>query len=991
MSTVISNQIPTPARSPSRHGEKKSRNPLFVGICLLGLSVTLLVYAITYRPKAKPFIFAGRIERTPPTGAVEIKQSSQTPKQDTAPSARGRNRTDYRHHAVRKRSANAETIQPQTLNRAEPCLVRELAESVDTRDLRSFGDPSPLPSAVPQNSPTAQKKNVIRRFFAWLARLFRKKKGGDGADPPNRPPTISLSLSRRQIFVPERCPAEMQPDPSCLAETRLVVFAQASNPDGDELVLRPHAQAGKIVRQGKRDFAWDLTGVAPGVYSFTVTASEGKSQPVSDSVSVTMSACKCTAAPQPTPTPTPRLGCPSISLPKSIPVNKVFQATATVVGGPPNAHYTYRWTVDGGEIVSGQGTDTILIRPHRGAMAGSVDLTLRENLACGVVVSWMSSAVVAQTTSVSGTIQDSAGAVISGATIILTDAEGRSYRTVSGANGDYQISGLSPGRYNVRIEAANFKTQTTTIEARMSQQSPFDFALEVGGSSELVTISSESSPSPTPSATASPTPLKILREQDQIKVDYPERFLQKSDGEITFEMERVLREVIVSETNINGKVEIVDKPGPIPGATPNTTLNVAFGEQYQAYANVTLIPNGLTVVSSPASAEHSLEEKLVNWAWRLRPTDANATEASFKFQLDIVWKAKVVGSLPDVIRRDVWPNQPIIVPIGPPLSVKAATYGSPVLAAGGFLALGLGARRRRRLVQGTAEDIEPSAAPAEIEEESVTASVFAPSQVASGSSFLVQVFAHLSEQAESLERIAREADDDARRRASAELQKPIIRGAVLTFNLTMKGLDIDEPSQSCTWNGSPALVQFGVTVPPDFAFHDILGLVTICEETVPIGHLRFKLKIVDRAALTTNAPQYIGTATRYSQAFISYASEDRAEVLKRVQMLNSLKLKFCQDLLTLEPGDEWEKLIYQYLDASDVVFLFWSKAASESSWVRKEIQYAMQRKHNLEEEAPEIVPVIIEGPPPAPPPAELAFLHFNDRFMYFISATDAAD
>jgi hypothetical protein len=103
-----------------------------------------------------------------------------------------------------------------------------------------------------------------------------------------------------------------------------------------------------------------------------------------------------------------------------------------------------------------------------------------------------------------------------------------------------------------------------------------------------------------------------------------------------------------------------------------------------------------------------------------------------------------------------------------------------------------------------------------------------------------------------------------------------------------------------------------------------------------------------------------------------------------------MKLKFFQDLLTLEPGDQWEKLIYQYIDESDVFFLFWSKAASESTWVKKEIHYAMRRKANKDEAPPEIVPVIIEGPPPARPPTELNFLHFNDKFIYFINTTEAS-
>jgi hypothetical protein len=105
-------------------------------------------------------------------------------------------------------------------------------------------------------------------------------------------------------------------------------------------------------------------------------------------------------------------------------------------------------------------------------------------------------------------------------------------------------------------------------------------------------------------------------------------------------------------------------------------------------------------------------------------------------------------------------------------------------------------------------------------------------------------------------------------------------------------------------------------------------------------------------------------------------------------MLNLTKIKFFQDLLTLEPGDSWEKLLYDYIDKSDVFFLFWSTAASESEWVRKEVEYAIKRKTGHEETGPEIIPVIIEGPPPARPPADLSFLHFNDKLIYFINTRE---
>ncbi|HWT48970.1 MAG TPA: TIR domain-containing protein, partial [Mycobacterium sp.] len=68
----------------------------------------------------------------------------------------------------------------------------------------------------------------------------------------------------------------------------------------------------------------------------------------------------------------------------------------------------------------------------------------------------------------------------------------------------------------------------------------------------------------------------------------------------------------------------------------------------------------------------------------------------------------------------------------------------------------------------------------------------------------------------------------------------------------------------------------------------------------------------------------------------------------------------------------------------DLFLLFWSSAAKKSRWVLKEVNYALERHRGNELALPEILPVIIEGPPPVPPPPELAYLHFNDRMIYFM-------
>ena len=126
----------------------------------------------------------------------------------------------------------------------------------------------------------------------------------------------------------------------------------------------------------------------------------------------------------------------------------------------------------------------------------------------------------------------------------------------------------------------------------------------------------------------------------------------------------------------------------------------------------------------------------------------------------------------------------------------------------------------------------------------------------------------------------------------------------------------------------------------------------------------------------------------YKLAFISYASADRSEVLKRVQMLDLAKIRYFQDLLSLEAGKQWEPMIYRYIDECDVFYLFWSTAAKESKWVEKEVQRALKRKGDNFDAPPEIMGVPIEGPPPVEPPRYLASIHFDSKFLYFINPRD---
>jgi hypothetical protein len=266
----------------------------------------------------------------------------------------------------------------------------------------------------------------------------------------------------------------------------------------------------------------------------------------------------------------------------------------------------------------------------------------------------------------------------------------------------------------------------------------------------------------------------------------------------------------------------------------------------------------------------------------------------------------------------------------------------------------------------------------------LSSSVFAPPEVRNGDNFLVYVFAHVPEDEALVESLARKYYRRAEPAGSVGLSKPIRDGDSLAFELLLPGLVVDDPVQSMVWFGRAQSVQFEVTVPPDFTRRDVVGTVTISRDSVPLGHVKFSVSVCQ--AETVPAPELSRSQEmrRYNRAFISYASADRKEVLKRTQMLAGAHIDFFQDLLSLDPGQRWERQLYREIDRCDVFYLFWSSAAKNSRWVLEEVQYAMARNGGDEFAPPEILPVIIEGPPPVEAPPELAHLHFNDRMIYFM-------
>src|ERR1700678_3171186 len=114
-------------------------------------------------------------------------------------------------------------------------------------------------------------------------------------------------------------------------------------------------------------------------------------------------------------------------------------------------------------------------------------------LACLLlIVSLLPLKMLAQSTfgSIVGTVKDSSGALIPGASVRLTNTGTAAERTVtSDQHGDYSFINLNPGKYQVSVSAAGFeKTDFSDLDLQSRETKRVDAALKLGAASETVMV-----------------------------------------------------------------------------------------------------------------------------------------------------------------------------------------------------------------------------------------------------------------------------------------------------------------------------------------------------------------------------------------------------------------------------------------------------------------------------------------------------------------------
>lgn len=164
------------------------------------------------------------------------------------------------------------------------------------------------------------------------------------------------SITTDQTLLTLPCPPGIECDASTPSSTFLINVVVKPAKLNRKISYSYSTTGGKVMGAGTK-VLWDMTGVRPGKYEITVQAlRDGK--PISMSKSATVyvvsGICICDC-----------LSCPLITINanhRSIVPGDSVSISATVTGGSQDLPLTLNWTASAGEIISGQGTDAILIK-----------------------------------------------------------------------------------------------------------------------------------------------------------------------------------------------------------------------------------------------------------------------------------------------------------------------------------------------------------------------------------------------------------------------------------------------------------------------------------------------------------------------------------------------------------------------------------------------------------------------------------------------------
>ena len=268
--------------------------------------------------------------------------------------------------------------------------------------------------------------------------------------------------------------------------------------------------------------------------------------------------------------------------------------------------------------------------------------------------------------------------------------------------------------------------------------------------------------------------------------------------------------------------------------------------------------------------------------------------------------------------------------------------------------------------------------------------VMAPPKARPREKIIVQVLIHTPDNESIARSKALLVEPRSQELASRPLTIQLNMHDAIKVTLDCEEAKIVERAQTTYWNGRYVPVHFQMELPNTECELVLTPKVQISVNSILEADTFFRIVVspdTPNLALSKVDQQ----SRSYRKRFLSHAKEDKAEVLKvRRAVKNLAGGENFIDVLSMEPGEQWEPRLEEEIKRCDLFVLFWSRHARASEWVMREAELAWKcSKKDPSNPQPKIQPYPLEPLETAgDPPEFLSKLHFRDPDLYAILVED---
>lgn len=219
-----------------------------------------------------------------------------------------------------------------------------------------------------------------------------------------------------------------------------------------------------------------------------------------------------------------------------------------------------------------------------------------------------------------------------------------------------------------------------------------------------------------------------------------------------------------------------------------------------------------------------------------------------------------------------------------------------------------------------------------------------PGAVSPGSWYSLLVYLHLARlQNEAMEILRQKAKQIGLKPATSTIQAASLveRGTWLRLTPRVEGVIFNPLSQEVAWYEDIQEVNFRLQADDDTAGRSLLGAVEIYSGPVLIAQIPLAINVRQLGMPDADTESVTSTVKIFDSVFASYSTKDTPIIDACVSAYKALGIYVYIDKHSLRGGRHWQRMLYELIEQSDLFQLYWSHAASQSSYVEDEWHHAL--------------------------------------------------